>query len=348
MKKSPISGFTPSKYIILLKYSAVILETVGLALQSLHAAARRDENETASIIYGLIMTDKTTSTDLSIWLSTYGMLTANRILERFNIRLDNDELVQALKDPLSIYHQLLIVPLKNVFNGIILQQAQAYQLYAQKLLIDYLLSGESGVDEAMPGANTRDDLEQERLKIMALDEQFSQLELAHQQLISESQAVLIQLSKNLQSKLKTTSGKIGQILRENNFSKEDALIQKAIRKAMIRHAAINNDSLALQSNFWEEMAGVLATPLSDLLRQKMAEILIVFGDPRQEIQETLLSHEERTADIRINLRSYRRQFYDIILKSTELLNLLPDYRVNKTQVELNRSSLQFDPNIGGN
>ena len=159
---------------------------------------------------------------------------------------------------------------------------------------------------------------------------------------------MIQLSKNLQSKLKTTSGKIGQILRENNFSKEDALIQKAIRKAMIRHAAINNDSLALQSNFWEEMAGVLATPLSDLLRQKMAEILIVFGDPRQEIQETLLSHEERTADIRINLRSYRRQFYDIILKSTELLNLLPDYRVNKTQVELNRSSLQFDPNIGGN
>ena len=301
-----------------------------------------------NIIYGLIMTDEKTPTDLSIWLSTYGTLTANRILERFNIYLDSDELVSAIKDPLSIYHQLLIVPLKNVFNGIILQQAQSYQVYAQKLFIDYLLTGESGKEETSPGANTRDDLEQERIKLVTLDEDFQNLVFTHQQLISESQLALIKASKRLINTLKKASVGVSQILKGNNLSKEEHIIQKAIRTGMIHHASINQDVLAVNSSFWMEMAAVLTFSLDDQLREKLAAVLIVLDDPRHEVEEALSIYKERSVDMGINLRSYRRQFYDIILRGTELLNFLPDYRVNTEQVVLNRAEIHFDPNLGGN
>ena len=82
------------------------------------------------------MNEKVEQTDWSTWFSTYGLLTSERILERFNIILPHDELINSVKDPFSIYFQLLRVPLKNVFNGIIYQQAHDYQIYAQKLFVD--------------------------------------------------------------------------------------------------------------------------------------------------------------------------------------------------------------------
>lgn len=294
------------------------------------------------------MTEETIPNDLSQWLSTYGVLTSNQILERFNIHLESDELLPALKDPLNFYHQLLIIPLKNVFNGIILQQAEEYQLYAQKLFIDYLLSGESEKEESLPGANTRDDLEQERIKLMALGENFSQIEFSNQQLISDTQAELIKVSHQLQNLLKITSKKVNEILKSSNIVKEDALIQKAIRKAITPHSKFDQVALSASSVLWVGMSDVLAISLTDELRQKLGEVLVDFADPKQDIEQTLAIYRERAADISISLRSYRRQFYDIILRVTELMNLLPDYHPNMAQIEINRASLHFDPNIGGN
>ena len=81
--------------------------------------------------------------ELSQWFSTYGVITAERILGNYKINLAHTDLVGAIKSPFSFYHRLLQVPLKNVLNGIVLQQANDYHIYAQKLFIDYLLSGES-------------------------------------------------------------------------------------------------------------------------------------------------------------------------------------------------------------
>ena len=96
--------------------------------------------------------EQITEPDLSTWFSTYGILTAERVLERFNIRLRYDELLTAVKNPMSVYYMLLRVPIKNVFNGIILQQAHDYQVYAQKLFVDYGLSEETMQSEESPGA----------------------------------------------------------------------------------------------------------------------------------------------------------------------------------------------------
>ena len=86
------------------------------------------------------MAEERTENELSIWLSTYGLITAERILERYGIHLQHEDLLSAIKNPKNFYHQLLRIPLKNVFNGIILQQAQDYQSYGQKIFIDYLMS----------------------------------------------------------------------------------------------------------------------------------------------------------------------------------------------------------------
>ncbi|HAU1956168.1 TPA: hypothetical protein F8S46_15140, partial [Legionella pneumophila] len=96
--------------------------------------------------------------ELSQWLSTYGTITAERILGRYNISLPQDEILEAINIPSSFYRHLLQIPLKNVLNGIVIQQASDYHVYAQKLLIDYLLSGESSKEPDSQGAGTRESL----------------------------------------------------------------------------------------------------------------------------------------------------------------------------------------------
>ena len=104
------------------------------------------------------MNVESTELDLSPWFSTYSVITAERVLGLLNIHLDSNEISQAVKNPINIYYLLLRVPIKNIFNGIILTQAQDYQVYAQKLFIDYLLSNETAKSEESQGFNTRESL----------------------------------------------------------------------------------------------------------------------------------------------------------------------------------------------
>lgn len=216
------------------------------------------------------MKEKKEQTDWSTWFSTYGLLTAERILSRFNINLPHDELINSVKDPRSIYFQLLGVPLKNVFNGIIFQQAHDYQIYAQKLFVDYLLSGADAKDSESPGAATREEVELERIKLIETGEEFRKVEEAHQILIAESQGKLVELTQNL---------------------------------------------------------SVLTRDL-------------------QLLKQSMLEYVERAEDINSNLRSFRNQFYHLILRITELLRLMPDYHINEVKVAENRMALEFDALLG--
>jgi hypothetical protein len=140
--------------------------------------------------------------DLLDLSSTYSILTAERILARFNIRLKHDDLMGVMRHQDSVYFQLLMVPFKNIINGIIIQQAYDYQVYAQKLFIDYLVSGEGNTDEEVdaekPGANIREDLEVQRQNLVNLAEQFEKDNFAHKTLIHQSQSELSKISSQLQ------------------------------------------------------------------------------------------------------------------------------------------------------
>ncbi len=220
------------------------------------------------------MNERQEQTDWSAWFSTYGVLTAERILARFNIHLPPGQLATAAHDQKSVYYQLLRVPLKNVFNGIILQQAHDYQIYAQKLFIDYLLSGEDTKDKDQPGGMVRDDLEQQRTALIEMGEQFQTLENNHQILIAESQATLIALSTDFGSLLKKAT------------------------------------------------------------------------DDPEAIVNKLATYIERAEAINIDLRGFRREFYDAILRVTGLLELLPDYRTDFEKQAENKEALAFDALIG--
>jgi len=288
------------------------------------------------------MNEEAKEPDLSAWFSTYGLLTAERILERFQIHLKHDELITEIKNPHSIYYQLLRIPIKNVFNGIILQQTHDYQVYAQKLFIDYLLSGQNDKEEGAPGADTREDLTAERTHMLELSEAFNQQEFAHQKLIAESQAKLISFARSLQKLLQTVTKEIGQLLSSHNFNKTDQLINKAIREAMIH----GDNTAEFPPLFWTTMADVLDADLNDELRTQLTESLSKLVQYRHEIDSTLTSFLDQTNDVGSALRGCRRNFYQIILRVTELIKLLPDYQPNPEREEENRSSLHFDAKIG--
>lgn len=135
--------------------------------------------------------------DLLDLTSTYSILTADRILDRFGLHLDHAELSKVVKNPKSVYFQLLLVPYSNIINGIILQQAYDYQVYAQKIYVDYLVSGSGNDNEESPGASLRANLEQNRLKLVEMNELFEENIFAHKILISESQAYLNELLTTL-------------------------------------------------------------------------------------------------------------------------------------------------------
>lgn len=132
------------------------------------------------------------------WLSTYGILTAERILERFKIQLTRDELLNTLTDDTSHYHHLVSVPIKNIFNGILSNQINDYQIYAQKLMIDYKLADTSpsvieGEEQPPKPTSTQseEELEEKHTELIDLGTAFDDKVDEHYQLISESQAWLI-------------------------------------------------------------------------------------------------------------------------------------------------------------
>jgi len=137
-----------------------------------------------------MMDTKKTADDLSIWISTYGAITVAQILKSYEILLDAEELLTILKKPDNIYRRLLEIPRIHGVNGIILEQAREYQLYAQKTLIDYLLSMPSDLTEDSPSASIREDLEQERVKLVEKNDALHEIESTHEVLVVETQTEL--------------------------------------------------------------------------------------------------------------------------------------------------------------
>ena len=126
------------------------------------------------------------------WLSTYGFLTAERILERFKIKLSKSELLKTLHDPNGRYHHLLTMPLKNIFNGILINQVYDYQVYAQKLFVDYFLYRKNiGKTTDQRGTHAEEELAIKKDELIQLGTQIDEKIYQHRQLISDSQAWLI-------------------------------------------------------------------------------------------------------------------------------------------------------------
>lgn len=292
---------------------------------------------------GWIMAETHINDENALWFSTYGLLTSERLFERFHIKFEHDELIMALKNLDSLYHQLIRVPLKNVFNGIILQQAHDYQVYAQKMFIDYLLSVEGGATETSPGAGTREDLESERLRLLEMNDSFSKGEMAHKRLIADSQADLIRLSNELRQLFQEGSKKIALALERQGMLKEESLVQEAIKVAMIYYTPHAKDAL---DTFSTTIAKKLNLSLNAELEPTISDVLRSFDAFKGHLDDFLSNYLDQTNASGVLIRSYRSQFYDVILRASELIKLLPNYQIDKVQDEDNRISIHFDAHLG--
>ncbi|RUR16397.1 hypothetical protein ELY21_12945 [Legionella sp. km535] len=285
---------------------------------------------------------------LSKWFSTYGLITAERLLGSYHISLPQNELVTAIKSPFSFYHKLLQIPLKNVLNGIVLQQAGDYHVYAQKLFIDYLLSGESGKSETSPGALTRESLEAERQKLVTLGEEFHQLELEQNKLIATAQAQLIRIADDWRKKFESVLSLINNTLKTGGFEVKKSAIRTAINYAIIHCDYVKAASLGNKLLIIEEFTKGIQLTLSDDLKNKilnnMSDILEILSHFDSQMSE----YNQENKILGEQAKSYRSQFYDTILRVTELIKLLPEYKIDPDQDAINKESLYFDKSIGEN
>ncbi len=292
------------------------------------------------------MNEKKTADEINQWFSTYGAITAERILGTYQIALPQTELIAAVKSTFSFYHQLLQVPLKNVLNGIILQQANDYHVYAQKLFIDYLLSGESGKPPESQGAHTRESIEEERKLLVTIGEEFHQKQTTHDSLIANSQSVLIKIAKEwkaiMESAIKLTSA----TLKNNNLETKKSLIRRAISHGLVYCDLTSQQAESNQYVFIDKMNELLKLNLPEQLKEKIFHNLSDLINFTVNFNSKIASFLERADDITRSALFYRTQFYDGILRVTELIKLLPEYKIDPVQDEVNRESLYFDKTIG--
>ena len=144
------------------------------------------------------MNNKSMDEEISSWYSTYGFVTMERIFALMKIHMSMDELHTVSRSPKSPYYQLLQLPLKNIFNGIILNQATDYRDFAQKMLVDYLLSGAANLPpEATKPEGAQLEIETMRTELIKFGEELDLLQFEHYRLINESQKAAISIADSL-------------------------------------------------------------------------------------------------------------------------------------------------------
>ncbi|CAM2758034.1 Uncharacterised protein [Legionella steigerwaltii] len=282
--------------------------------------------------------------ELSQWFSTYGVITAERILGRYKINLEQTELVAAIKSPFSFYHRIIQVPLKSVLNGIVLQQASDYHVYVQKLFIDYLLSGENSKDEESQGAATRETIENERQQLVALGEAFQKVQGDHDYLIANSQRILIQLTQIFNTELEKALSSINKLFKAAGLSVKKSQIRRATNHALIycNMAEVQTN----QSLFIEKMNEVLKVSLTEDLKKKMLSSLSEILRMDLDFDEQITDFVQQADELNRSANSYRNQFFDTIIRVVDLMKSLPDYKIDPEQDAINREPLYFDKSIG--
>lgn len=283
--------------------------------------------------------------ELDKWFSTYGVITAERILGTYDLRIPQTELLPAIKSPFSFYHQLVQVPLKNVLSGIILQQAHDYHVYAQKLFIDYLLSGETAKSEDAQGGGTRESLENERKQLVTLGEEFREVQIGHDTLISTSQARLIKLVKEWKVVFEASLTNA-----HNNIKSVNSEVKKNKLKQAMEHALINCDlkssSADRNLHFVKMLNEFLQIELNDDKKNLLSTNFTDFLEFTLEFEHKIDPFNERANELQQQALSFRTQFYETIIRIYELMTSLPEYKIDPTQDAINREFLYFDKSIG--
>jgi len=159
-------------------------------------------------------------------VSSYALYTAGRVLERLGLHIPTDELQLRLQKKDALVFAFLNIPIKNIRNNIIFQQAYDYQVYVQKLFIDYQLSPEYEKPPGSPGENTREELNDKFNRLISMVDELSKLQTKSLRLISDSQAWLIGTVKAHGGDL----GALKEATKDEAFVEEYASLSERVRQ----------------------------------------------------------------------------------------------------------------------
>lgn len=282
----------------------------------------------------------------SKWFSTYSIITAERVLGKFQIKLPANRLMVAIRTPFSFYHQILEVPLKNILNGIVMQQSNDYHLYVQKILIDYLLSGESSKDPETQGALTRKSIEDERELMTTLADNFLKFQKRHSTLIANSQAFLIKIAKNWNNEFEIVINKINSLLKKASLESKKSMIREGLSHALVHTDWINNDEDNKSLLFVDFLNSFLKLTLNEEIKIQVIDSLGGLITILKELRIGIEPFLHETKELFVEVKSYRSQFYESILRVIDLLKLLPEYKIDPIKDTINRETLYFDTSIG--
>lgn len=282
----------------------------------------------------------------SKWFSTYGLITVERLLGTYQIKLAQTDLLSVMENSFNFYHKLLTIPLKLVLNGIVLQQAKDYHIYAQKLFIDYLISGENSKGEEAQGSSTHEAMENERKQLVLLGEEYHKHELEHNNLIANSQKILIQISHEFNEAMKQALTRLMATLDKNGLSIDKKSLFKAINHALISCDLSDPQLQSKQFLFTEKMNDLLKMQLTEDLKEKIMADLVPVFELVNNLEATTRPFIEDADEVTVEANSFRSQFHDTIIRVMELIQLLPEYKLDLEQDAMNREPLHFDISIG--
>ena len=277
----------------------------------------------------------------SHWIPTYGAVTAEKILERYDIRLTQEELFHALSNQNCVFLRLIQVPLKHVFNGLILQQAKDYQTYAQKQYIDYLISGDVDQEESQSGG----ELEATRKELVTIGEAFQEEELINEKLIAQSQLFLIKTTQKLNQKIGASAKKIKQAFIHSGFmAPDDQVFVKILHTLLCNYD--ENNGLPDEEQAWMRVEKLVGRSFELSLRDVLRAEVAMLSKMSSETQADIAKLTEEVLLISQSLKRFRADFASIIVRTNELLTMVSGYRIDEHQLKINQQDLYFDAKIG--
>ena len=121
-------------------------------------------------------------------LSSYGFMTAEKILLKLTVRLTPKVLKLVIQEERTFYYHLLKLPAMIIFNGLVYDRAHDMQTLLQERMVDYLYSDEAQKTEEEPGHAYRAEMEDIRLKLVDFNNDFREFteesELSERQILT--------------------------------------------------------------------------------------------------------------------------------------------------------------------
>ena len=270
------------------------------------------------------------------WMSTYALITAERILEYYHVRylnLSHGDLIRSLCNQDSLLCRLLQVSFKEVLNGIILQQAKDYQNYINKSLIDYLLSGEQSKAATEPGAVTRESVERERELMVAVSEEFRSHEFAHEQLIANSQKEIIQFMIDWVKKNRQIAAKLSKQLNiDNKFQ-----MTQCLNSLLVDYHS--SADWFEKEEIWVQPEILLGGKLTANVKLKLVDAVNDLSLLPYEIESKLDNFNQQANIIKGTMVKFRNKFMEQLISVRELLSLIVEYQAPAESMRLNKEDI---------